>query len=61
MTEQFCNIYTFESPGGWNIIGSTPINIFNPKEQTKPNLISPGDDITFYEINKKEYLNFYER
>ena len=61
LTEQFCNIYTFESPGGWNIIGSTPINIFNPKEQTKPNLISPGDDITFYEINKKEYLNFYER
>ena len=60
LTEQFCNIYTFESPGGWNIIGSTPINIFNPKEQTKPNLISPGDDITFYEINKKEYLNFYE-
>ena len=61
LTEQFCNIYTFESPGGWNIIGSTPINIFNPKEETKPNLISPGDDITFYEINKKEYLKFYER
>ena len=25
LTEQFCNIYTFESPGGWNIIGNTPI------------------------------------
>ena len=60
LTEQFCNIYTFESPGGWNIIGSTPKNIFNPKEKIKPNLISPGDEITFYEINKKEYLKLYE-
>ena len=25
ITEQFCNIYTFESPGGWNIIGKTPV------------------------------------
>ena len=61
LTEQFCNIYTFESPGGWNIIGSTPKNIFNPKEKIKPNLISPGDEIIFYEINKKEYLKLYEQ
>jgi len=59
LTEQFCNIYTFDSPGGWNIIGNTPTNIFNSKEETKPNLISPGDEVTFYEINKKEYLKFY--
>ena len=29
ITEQFCNIYSFESPGGWNIIGNTPLNIFD--------------------------------
>ncbi len=28
ITEQFANIYTFESPGGWNIIGNTPIKVF---------------------------------
>ena len=60
ITEQFCNIYTYESPGGWNIIGNTPKNIFNPVDQNKPNLISPGDEVTFYEINKKEYIKFYE-
>ena len=27
LTEQFCNIYTFESPGGWNIIGLSLIHI----------------------------------
>ena len=61
LTEQFCNIYTFESPGGWNIIGKTPMNIFNPANKNKPNLIDPGDEVKFYEIPKKEYLKFYEK
>jgi len=61
LTEQFCNIYTFESPGGWNIIGNTPITIFDIMTQKAPNLISPGDEVTFYEITKKEYITFYEK
>ena len=56
ITEQFANIYTFESPGGWNIIGNTPINIFNKKNLENPALIKPGDKVMFYEISKKEYL-----
>ena len=61
LTEQFCNIYTFDSPGGWNIIGKTPTDIFNPINKKKPNLISPGDEITFYEIKKKEFIKFNEK
>ena len=59
LTEQFCNIYTFESPGGWNIIGNTPFKIFNSTNLNKPNLINPGDEVLFYEISKKEYLKVY--
>ncbi len=55
LTEQFCNIYTFESPGGWNIIGNTPINIFDTTNQKKPNLIDPGDTVVFKQISKSEY------
>ena len=55
ITEQFANIYTFESPGGWNIIGNTPLNVFDSNNQKKPNLINPGDIITFKNISKKEY------
>ena len=29
LTEQFANIYTFESPGGWNILGNTPLDVFD--------------------------------
>ncbi len=60
ITEQFCNIYTFESPGGWNIIGKTPIDIFNNKKNVEPNLINPGDTISFYPISKLEYEKKYE-
>ena len=60
LTEQFCNIYTFESPGGWNIIGKTPIDIFDNKKNTEPNMINPGDTISFYPISKLEYEKNYE-
>ena len=58
ITEQFCNIYTFESPGGWNIIGNTPIKVFDKFNQKNPAKINPGDRVAFYKINKDEYLKF---
>ena len=60
MTEQFANIYTFESPGGWNIIGNTPKKIFDDKNLDQPALINPGDKVSFYQITKEEYLNWNE-
>ena len=58
LTEQFANIYTFESPGGWNIIGNTPIKVFDNSKENEPNLINPGDTVIFKEITKNEYLNY---
>ena len=58
ITEQFANIYTFESPGGWNIIGNTPIKVFDNSKEDKPNLINPGDTVIFKEISKEKYLNY---
>ena len=60
LTEQFANIYTFESPGGWNIIGNTPLNIFDSSKETDPNLINPGDTVIFNEISMNEYKNYYD-
>ena len=58
ITEQFCNIYTFESPGGWNIIGNTPLKVFDKLNLNNPSLIKPGDKVSFYKITKQEYLNW---
>jgi len=60
ITEQFCNIYTFESPGGWNIIGNTPMKIFDKLNKSNPVKINPGDNVIFYQINKNEFLKWNE-
>tara|TARA_B100001057_G_scaffold465269_1_gene521240 strand:- start:1908 stop:2582 length:675 start_codon:yes stop_codon:yes gene_type:complete len=58
LTEQFANIYTFESPGGWNIIGNTPLKIFDKSKSENPNLISPGDTVIFKKISLEDYKNY---
>ena len=60
LTEQFANIYTFESPGGWNVIGNSPLRIFDSSKEESPNLINPGDIVLFKEISKNQYENFNE-
>ncbi len=55
IVEKFCNIYPYESPGGWNIIGRTPIKLFDTQKETNPCLLSPGDTVTFKSISKEEY------
>ena len=55
LTEQFVNIYTFESPGGWNIVGNTPIDIFDNSKEIEPNLINPGDTVVFKQLSIEEY------
>ena len=60
LTEQFANIYSFESPGGWNIIGNTPLNIFDNSKEKEPNLVNPGDLVTFKRITKDKYQNYHE-
>ena len=60
MTEQFANIYTFESPGGWNIIGNTPLEVFESSKEKEPNLINPGDTVKFKKISLEEFKNYNE-
>ena len=59
LTEQFANIYTFESPGGWNIIGNTPLNVFDITKEKEPNLINPGDKVKFKRISMEEYKDLH--
>lgn len=39
-------IYSIESPGGWRLIGRTPLKLFDP-ESDSPFLFSPGDEVKF--------------
>ena len=57
IVEKFCTIYTFESPGGWNIIGKTPFDLFNINKKNA-SVLSPGDTVKFKSITKRDLLSF---
>ncbi|WP_298533722.1 5-oxoprolinase subunit PxpB [uncultured Algibacter sp.] len=48
-------VYPNESPGGWNIIGNSPIDFFNHQKE-KPCFAKAGDRIQFVSVSLKEYV-----
>ncbi len=50
-------IYPMESPGGWQIIGRTPLKLFDPRENP-PVLLQMGDRVQFYPISEEEYNGY---
>lgn len=47
-------VYPIETPGGWQLIGRTPLRLFVP-EQDIPSLLRAGDEIRFTQIDEAEY------
>lgn len=50
-------IYPLPSPGGWRIIGRTPLELFRP-EMDPSFLLSPGDRVRFFSISPSEFKEF---
>jgi len=48
-------IYPVASPGGWQIIGRTPIRLFDPENLDAPFFLEPGGEIEFYAISAEQY------
>jgi len=53
-------IYSVESPGGWRIIGRTPLKLFNPNKDP-PTLLKAGDLVKFKPITEEEYEKLKEK
>jgi inhibitor of KinA len=49
-------IYPYESPGGWHLIGATPIRMFDP-ERPEPALFAPGDAVSFQPIDPAAFAS----
>ena len=47
-------IYPFESPGGWHLIGRTPLWMFDQRRE-QPVFLAPGDQLTFQRIDRRSY------
>jgi KipI family sensor histidine kinase inhibitor len=54
IAEKQTGIYPCEAPGGWRIIGRTPIKLFNPSRRP-PALLKTGDVVEFKPISEKEF------
>ncbi|GEA59435.1 5-oxoprolinase subunit PxpB [Vibrio comitans] len=48
-------VYPEQSPGGWNIIGKTPIELYQPQNEPMT-LLSPGDKVRFIAISKRQFI-----
>ena len=52
-------IYPLASPGGWRLIGQTPVKVYDP-ERENPILYKAGDYIRFYPITEQEFNEIKE-
>jgi len=51
---EMSNIYPQATPGGWNILGRSPVPLFNPGWEA-PSLLSPGDIVRHRAMPRAEY------
>ena len=52
-------IYPLDSPGGWQLMGMTPVKTYDPDREV-PILLSAGDFIRFIPVDEEEYLRIKE-
>jgi len=52
-------IYPLRCPGGWNLIGRTPLKLFDPTKNP-PTLLRPGDRVRFRAITREEFAAISE-
>jgi inhibitor of KinA len=52
---QQTGVYPAEGPGGWRIVGRTPLAMFDPQRR-EPCLLRPGDRVWFVAIDRQQYL-----
>jgi inhibitor of KinA len=48
-------VYPLATPGGWQLIGRTPLRLFRPENETEPALLQPGDRVRFQPISPEEF------
>jgi inhibitor of KinA len=54
IAESQTGIYPSATPGGWRIIGRTPVSLYQP-QSSQPFLFSAGDTVQFYPIDRDEF------
>jgi inhibitor of KinA len=53
-------VYSVDSPGGWRLIGHTPVPLYDP-QQERPALLEAGDQVRFRSVGAAEYAEIDEK
>ena len=48
-------VYPWQSPGGWHLLGRTPVRLFDLGDAARPALLAPGDTLRFTAIDRDEF------
>lgn len=57
VTGRMCAAYPWESPGGWRLLGRTPVRLFDPANARRPALLAPGDEVLWQAIDRATYAD----
>lgn len=55
VTGEMCAVYPWESPGGWNLLGRTPVQLFDLRHASEPAMLAAGDCLRWYAVDAAEY------
>lgn len=50
-----CAVYPWLSPGGWHLLGRTPVPMFDPRYSARPALLAPGDRLRWRVVDRETY------
>ena len=57
---EMCSVYPWESPGGWNLLGRTPVRLFDPRYAQQPAMLAAGDLVRLHAVPRDEYDRLLE-
>ncbi len=50
-----CSVYPWESPGGWNLLGRTPVVLFDPAQTDQPAMLAAGDEVRWTAVDRASH------
>lgn len=50
-----CSVYPWESPGGWNLLGRTPVVLFDPAQAEQPAMLTAGDEVRWTAVDRSTH------
>lgn len=55
VAQRMCAAYPWDSPGGWRLLGRTPVPLFDAGDAERPALLAPGDQVLWQAVDRDTY------